>query len=144
LSAGHKAAKEKQMVKKIWWRPAFMAVVVGLALSSAGCASLLEWMSNASYQGVETDQSKQFLDGANDILTQNPEGVAATQFWVLFQRKFPGTTLSRNSENGVEFTYQERKYILWVSNVPKQVGKNNYFYYVAATSCKDMTPPAKE
>ena len=132
------------MAKKIWRKPAFAAAAALLALSCAGCASLLESMANMNYRGAETEQSKKFLDGANDILTQNPEGVAVSQFWTLFQRKFEGTVFRGNDSSKVEFTYQERKYVLEVSNIPKQVGEKSYIYYVAASSCRDMTPPAKE
>jgi hypothetical protein len=76
------------MANKILWKLPFMAVVVGLALSSVGCASFN--LGNLFYQGAETEVSKNFLDGANDILTQNPEGYPALQFKALFEKKFSG------------------------------------------------------
>jgi hypothetical protein len=97
-----------------------------------------------SYQGAETEQSKKFLDGANDILTQNQEGYPALQFKALFEKKFSGVIWNGNKADSFDFTYEERKYTMSVSNIPRQQGNMQYFYWVAATSCKDMTPPKKE
>ncbi|MDR1399316.1 MAG: hypothetical protein LBJ41_05275 [Treponema sp.] len=130
------------MANKILWKLPLMAVVVGLALSSVGCASLGLGKLFSFYQGAETEQSKIFLDGANDILTQNQDGYPALQFKALFERKFPGVTWNGNNADSFQFTYEERKYTMSVSNIPRQQGNTNYFYWVAAARCKDMTPPA--
>jgi hypothetical protein len=134
--------KEKKMANKILWKLPLVAVVVGLALSSVSCASLN--LGNLFYQGAETEQSKNFLDGANDILTQNPEGYPALQFKTLFERKFAGVIWSGNQANSFTFTYEGRKYTMNVANIPRQQGNMSYFYWVAATSCKDMTPPGNQ
>jgi hypothetical protein len=61
-----------------------LTVVVELMFLSTGCASLANTLANMFYQGAETEQSKKFLDGANDILTQNPDGYPALQFKARF------------------------------------------------------------
>jgi hypothetical protein len=114
-----------------------LTVMVGLVFLSTGCASL----ANMFYQGAETEQSKKFLDGANDILTQNQEGYPALQFKALFEKNFPGVTWNGNKADSFDFTYEGRKYTMSVSNIPRQQGNMEYFYWVAATRCKDMTPP---
>jgi hypothetical protein len=125
------------MKRKHGWRLPVLVGVVGLVFLSAGCASL----ANMLYQGVETEQSKEFLDGANDILTQNQEGYPALQFKALFEKKFTGVIWNGNNADSFNFTYEGRKYTMEVSNIPRQQGDTQYFYWVAATRCKDMTPP---
>jgi hypothetical protein len=132
------------MAKKIVWRLLPIVAVVWIALLNAGCASLLESLSNMGYQGVETEQSKIFFDGANDILTKNSDGYPALQFKALFERAFPGVIWNGNKADSFDFTYEERKYTMEVSNIPRQQGNMQYFYWVAATSCKDKTPPKKK
>ncbi|MDR2516183.1 MAG: hypothetical protein LBC88_02235 [Spirochaetaceae bacterium] len=125
------------MNRRFGWRLPVLAVVVGLVFLNAGCASL----ANMFYQGAETAESKKFLDGANDILTQSQEGYPALQFKALFERKFTGIIWNGNGADSFRFTYEGRQYTMEVSNIPRQQGNMQYFYWVAATGCKDMTPP---
>jgi hypothetical protein len=78
-------------------------------------------------EGAETEQSKKFLDGANDILTQNQDGYPALQFKALFERAFPGIIWDGNKADSFDFTYEERKYTMNVSNIPQQQGICNTF-----------------
>jgi hypothetical protein len=124
LSAGHKAAKEKQMVKKIWWRPAFMAVLVGLALSSAGCAifgGALKLTASEELPNPYEVQTGEIKDIDGDIKTQKlnlinlPQGVKHknNQNGETVEQ-ISALTSSRNGENVYMFMSEYPRHCLHV------------------------------
>jgi hypothetical protein len=122
------------MAKKIIGKLPLAAVLVGFALSSAGCATIatvkeaIDDFLNGGGKNVVTETSKTLLAGANDILTGNPDGYPARQFQALFQKKFPGLTWDKNTEELVELTYKGAKYKLYVDNVPQQRGDKMFYW----------------
>ncbi|MDR2509087.1 MAG: hypothetical protein LBC77_00415 [Spirochaetaceae bacterium] len=134
------------MAKRFIGKLPLAAVLVGIALSSAGCASMKKAFTTVmdlftpSVVYKETKTSEMLLNGANDILTANPDGYAAAQFRTLFTRKFPGLKWEKNTETQVEFTYKGAKFLMSVSNVPQQRGNDMYYFWVNANRCSELVP----
>ncbi|GMO50880.1 MAG: hypothetical protein Pg6C_15120 [Treponemataceae bacterium] len=129
------------MKRRLSWRLPVLVGVVVLVFSSAGCASMVASLENWMYEGVETAQSKKFLDGANDILTQSRDGYMATQFKALFEKKFSGITWNGSSVVSLDFTYKETKYKMQFEQLYPGWGARSP--WATAKSCTDMTPPKK-
>ena len=120
-----------------------LAVVVGFALTSAGCATIEKLFPGFFARWEETATSKMLLDAANDLLMQRENGYSVAQFKTAFGRKFTITDVN-NGEADLKFKYKGKSYQMFFDNVNQQQGKTSYYFWVAAKSCKELVPQEKK
>ncbi|GMO53041.1 MAG: hypothetical protein Pg6C_19110 [Treponemataceae bacterium] len=138
------------MKRKLFNIVVLLVLALTLSVLFGGCVSTMFDMISG-VQEVETVDSKQLKDAANDIIlagvitSPGPRGMTTTTginvdaFKAAFERKFSGLTFSVLND---EISYQSKKYRMYFTDTGSSSGSRRIL--TSATKCVELQKKEKE